>query len=223
MLNYAVDPALLRASVPAGTELDSFEGKTYVSLVGFRFLRTRVRGIWFPFHSDFDEVNLRFYVRCGDRRGVVFIREIVPRYAIAAVARMAFQEKYIALPMRHRLAGPVSEGGRISVEYAWRRAGAWSSIRMECSGQPAPAAEGSLQQFITEHYWGYATQRRGAGLEYEVGHVPWRVWNATASRFEGDVAGLYGAGLAAGLSQEPDSAFLADGSSVVVYGGRRLA
>ena len=96
MLNYVVDPALLAPMVPRGTELDSFDGRTYMSLVGFRFERTRVRGIWIPLHSDFDEVNLRFYVRrrvSGEiRRGVVFIREVVPRWAIAAVARAVYGE-----------------------------------------------------------------------------------------------------------------------------------
>jgi len=90
MLNYAVDPALIEHLVPAGVELDSFEGKTYVSLVGFMFLRTRVFGCRVPLHQDFEEVNLRFYVRrqvSGSvRRGVVFVREIVPKRAIAAVA-----------------------------------------------------------------------------------------------------------------------------------------
>ena len=97
LLNYAVDPSLLAHLVPRGTELDEFEGKTYMSLVGFRFERTRLRGIWIPFHSDFDEVNLRFYVRrtvAGEvRRGVVFVREIVPRWAIAKVAQVCFGEK----------------------------------------------------------------------------------------------------------------------------------
>src|SRR5258708_33955012 len=78
MLNYAVDPALLHQYVPSGTALDSFEGKIYVSLVGFRFCRTKMFGaISVPFHANFLEVNLRFYVRrregSGDRRGVVFI------------------------------------------------------------------------------------------------------------------------------------------------------
>src|SRR5215831_8133503 len=127
MLNYEVDPTLLAPLVPKGTELDRYTSRTYISLVGFRFERTRVRGLWIPFHSDFDEVNLRFYVRrtvgTEVRRGVVFIREVVPRWAIAAVARSVYGERYVALPMRHRISGPVSEGGRTTVKYAWRVAG----------------------------------------------------------------------------------------------------
>ncbi|MES2569397.1 MAG: DUF2071 domain-containing protein, partial [Verrucomicrobiota bacterium] len=104
MLNFATDPALLRPLVPAGTELDEFGGTTYLSVVGFLFLKTRVLGAGFPFHRDFEEVNLRFYVRRkvgGEwRRGVVFIREMVPRQIIALIARVVFGEPYSALPMR---------------------------------------------------------------------------------------------------------------------------
>jgi hypothetical protein len=230
MLNYAVNPELFRETfapmVPAGTELDQFEGKTYASLVGFRFLRTRVRGIWIPFHSDFDEVNLRFYVKRKGvnppRRGVVFVREIVPRLAIAKVAQMVYHENYIALPMAHQVIEPTSEHGRVQAEYRWRFQGAWNRLRVECSGRPALAREGSLEQFITEHYWGYAAQPEGGSLEYEVAHDPWRVWTAAQAVFQGDTAGLYGADLAKCLNGEPDSAFLAEGSAVKVYPGNRL-
>jgi uncharacterized protein YqjF (DUF2071 family) len=223
MLNYAIDPRLLEPLVPAGTELDQFEGRTYASLIGFRFLRTRVRGLWIPFHSDFDEVNLRFYVRRRSggevRRGVVFVREIVPRYAIAKVAQLTYGERYLALPMRHRVSGPTSEGGRVRVEYGWRIGGAWNTIQMEAEGRPAVAPEGSLQQFITEHYWGYAKQRDGRTVEYQVTHDPWRVWTASNANFEGDCTSIYGADLAACLGRPPDSAFLAEGSAVAVMPG----
>ena len=224
MANYAIDPRFLRDLIPAGTELDLFEGRTYLSLVGFRFLRTRVRGLWIPFHSDFDEVNLRFYVKRtvgGEtRRGVVFIREIVPRFAIAKVAQMVYGERYIALPMRHRIAGPTSEGGRVSVEYGWRIDGRWNLLRMQAEGRPAPVAGGSLQQFITEHYWGYTRQPDGRTIEYQVTHEPWRVWTATGVTFEGDCGSIYGADLAECLTRPPDSAFLGEGSAVAVMRGQ---
>ena len=226
MLNYAIDPQLLTALVPTGTELDVFEGRTYLSLIGFRFLHTRVRGIWIPFHSDFDEVNLRFYVRrrvAGEvRRGVAFVREIVPRFAIAKVAQLVYGERYFAMPMRHRVSGPTSEGGRVRVEYSWRTGGQWSTLRMEAEGRLAPAPQGSLQQFITEHYWGYAQQRDGRAVEYQVMHEPWRVWTATQAAFEGDASALYGPALADVLQRKPDSAFVAEGSPVVVFTGRRI-
>jgi len=223
MLNYAVDPALLARLVPAGTELDQFAGNTYVSLVGFRFERTRVRGLWIPFHSDFDEVNLRFYVQRMHegvaRRGVVFVREIVPRWAVAKVAQWLFHENYVALPMEHKLD---QEPGCVSAEYRWGRGERRSSVRVECEGQPTYAGEGSLEQFITEHYWGYSALPDGGSLEYQVEHERWRVCNATQSKFQGDVGWLYGTHLARCLELAPDSAFLADGSAVAVYPATRL-
>jgi hypothetical protein len=110
----------------------------------------------------------------------------------------------------------------VQVEYGWRHDGQWSSVRVECEGKPSRAAEGSLEQFITEHYWGYAAQPDGSSLEYHVEHEPWRVWRPTLARFQGETTGLYGAQFAACLNRDPDSAFFADGSGVVVYSGRRI-
>jgi len=215
MLNYAADPALLRAYVPPGTELDFFEGQTFISLVGFRFLRTKVLGVPIPFHRNFDEVNLRFYVRrqvgAEIRRGVVFIREIVPRHAIALVARAFYNENYLRLPMTHR----IEEG--VSAEYKWRFRSNWNRLLIRTAGEAAVWQPGSCEQFITEHYWGYAKQRDGSTLEYEVQHPPWRVWRAKAASSEGDVAALYGAEFGRMLSQQPHSALLAEGSPVRVY------
>jgi len=131
MLNYEVEPRLLAGFVPVGTELDSWNGKTFVSLVGFRFLKTRVFGVAFPFHCNFDEVNLRFYVqrRAGAevRRGVVFVREIVPRRAIATVARAFYGERYLALPMSHRIQANDAD---VAVEYGWRFSQRWNRIHL---------------------------------------------------------------------------------------------
>ncbi|MEO8027210.1 MAG: DUF2071 domain-containing protein [Bryobacteraceae bacterium] len=219
MLNYAVDPALLSALVPRGTELDSFAGKTYVSLVGFRFLKTRVKGFAIPFHQDFDEINLRFYVRRragGEvRRGVVFIREIVPKFAIAAVARLVYNENYVSRRMWHA-------GGDSKAEYGWSEKGVRNRLWIECEGQPRMTDDGSLEQFITEHYWGYAAQRDGGCVEYQVGHPSWRVWSGSKAGFEGDAGTVYGHEMAAALGGPPDSAFLADGSAVVVRSGERI-
>lgn len=224
MLNYEVDPALLSRYVPQGTSLDSFQGKTYVSLVGFRFCRTKLLGRFpIPFHSNFEEVNLRFYVRRNEggeeRRGVVFIAEVVPKRAIATTARLLFGENYVCLPMKHRIE---NNGSAKSVEYQWRVGGEWCRISVKTSGLPKPAMEESLEQFITEHYWGYSRQRGGGSLEYQVEHVPWKVWATPEARFEGDVSALYGKELSAALQRRAESAFVADGSPVVVFRGKRL-
>jgi len=214
MLNYAVDPSLLEPFVPAGTELDAFDGKTYLSLVGFEFNRTRVLGFAVPFHQNFEEVNLRFYVRRSSKRGVVFIRELVPKYAVAAVARLLFKENYSCVPMSHR-----AEAG--SVEYSWKLGSERCVMSIETDGESFVPPDGSLSQFITEHYWGYTTQK-GGSLEYEVQHPPWRVWNAKQASFSGNVDALYGREFAQVLKREPDSAFLAKGSLVTVFKGTRI-
>lgn len=227
MLNYAVEPALLRSLVPAGTELDTHEGRAFVSLVGFRFLRTAVLGLRFPFHRDFDEINLRFYVRrqAGNelRRGVVFVREIVPRFAIAAIARVFFNEKYVSRAMANSIQSVSDPAGEVrNVEYRWKEAGHTNRLSVECGGAPSLPEPGSLQQFITEHYWGYALQSDGGTIEYKVEHVPWRVWTASAASFKGETEALYGRELAALVKRPPASAFLAEGSPVTVFSGTRI-
>jgi uncharacterized protein YqjF (DUF2071 family) len=225
MLHYAVDPSLLVPFVPHGTELDEFAGTTYMSLVGFRFEHTRVHGLWIPFHSDFDEVNLRFYVRrtVGRevRRGVVFVREIVPRWAIAKVAQVCYGERYVALPMAHRISEPVSEGGTVNAEYRWRADGKWNVLRAEGKGRAETPPEQSREAFFTEHYWGYAASPSGA-IEYRVEQDRWRAWPATSAGFMGDMSELYGSALAARLQNSPDCALIAEGSAVTVLPGQRI-
>jgi uncharacterized protein len=224
MLNYEVDPALLKVHTPRGTELDSFDGRTFVSLVGFRFLRTRLFGFCpVPFHSDFDEVNLRLYVRRREgatvRRGVVFIREIVPKWAVAQVARLVYGENYSRFPMRHFIK---NDGTRLDAEYQWKAVGLWCRLCGQASGSSVQPKEGSLEQFITEHYWGYSARGRDC-LEYEVTHVPWKVWACTAASFAGDGAALYGPEIGRILERQPASACIADGSPVSVFAGRKLS
>jgi uncharacterized protein YqjF (DUF2071 family) len=224
MLNYEVDPAVLAPWVPAGTELDTWEGRAFVSMVGFRFTDTRVYRVAVPFHVNFEEVNLRFYVRrlAGDdwRRGVVFAKEIVPRRAIAWLARAAYAERYVAMPMRHDVVLPDDAGTTTGhAVYAWRWRGEWQRLAVEVSGPPRVPAPGSEEAFITEHYWGYARQPDGSTVEYRVEHPPWRVWTATAASLTCDAATLYGPELAGALGRSPRSAFLADGSPIVVRRG----
>jgi uncharacterized protein YqjF (DUF2071 family) len=221
LLNYAVDASMLERFVPGGTELDLFEGRPYLSLVGFEFNRLRVFGLAVPFHQSFAEVNLRFYVRRSSRRGVVFIREFVPRYAVAAVARFAFNENYSRVSMSHRIQTS-AEGGIAEAEYAWGSGQDRCSMRIETEGLSFLPPDGSLGQFITEHYWGYSAQPGGGCLEYEVQHPRWCVWNARWAGFAGDAAGFYGAELAQALTHQPDSAFLTGGSPVTVFKGAKI-
>ena len=216
MLNYAVTPALLQAFVPAGTDLAQFDSKTYVSLIGFEFNKTKIFGRAVPFHQSFEEVNLRFYVRRGEKRGVVFICELVPKVAVSAIARLAYGERYSCVPMSHRIE---SSSGSTIAEYSWGSGPSRCTISAKTVGDSYLPGEGSLSQFITEHYWGYAAQRSGGTVEYQVRHPQWKVMDAETARFTGDAARCYGPEFANVLDKAPDSAFLAEGSAVTVFKG----
>jgi uncharacterized protein len=224
LLNYACPPALLEPLVPRGTELDTWEGTPIISLVGFLFLDTRVRGLAIPCHRDFEEVNLRFYVRREaegeSRRAVVFIRELVPRLAIATVAKRVYNEPYTAVPMHHDVVLDPRTGG--SASYAWRYDGTAFSLSAAASGPAVSPDTASEAEFITEHYWGYTRQRDGGTAEYRVAHDPWQIWTATRSRFAGAAESLYGSAFANVLRDGPRSAYVAVGGSVTVYAGRSL-
>lgn len=221
MLNYAVDPALLQRFVPCGTELGAFAGITYASLVAFEFNNTRVSGVAVPFHRSFEEVNLRIYVRRGERRGVTFIRELVPRRAVAVVARRVFNENYSCVPMMHSIRNEIA-GGIVKAEYSWGTDTGRCSMRVEATARDLLPPEGSLAQFITEHYWGYAAQPDRSCLEYEVQHPRWRLRQANTAEFLGNAARYYGTELAAALAKAPDSAFFIEGSAVTVFKGARI-
>lgn len=226
MLNFEVDPKVLQPLVPTGTELDDWQGQTFLSVVGFMFLNTRVFGVAIPWHRNFEEVNLRFYVRRktsdGWRRGVVFVKEIVPRIAIALTAKLVYGENYIAVPMQHHIA---LESGAVwpqSVSYSWWFRGRENRLELTVGGDADEAPDGSDAEFITEHYWGYAWRRGGRTVEYRVDHPRWSVSRAAAARLDCDVAGLYGSQFVEFLQAAPASAVLADGSEVTVFKGTLL-
>jgi hypothetical protein len=226
LINYSCSPDLLQPLVPRGTELDAWNGETLISLVGFMFRDTRVMGLRVPFHVTFEEVNLRFHVRrvdpaSGLRRAVVFVRELVPRVAIATVARVFYNEPYLAVPMSHRSSLDAERGG--SATYSWYYQRRSFALAAEARGPARRAAPGSEAEFITEHYWGYTRQRDGSTLEYRVEHPAWLVWEAASASVTGAVSSLYGPALGPVLATAPRSAFVAVGSHVSVHRGRRLA
>ena len=225
MLNFPIDPRALEPHTPRGTELDLWNGTTFVSLVGFRFLNTRVKGMPIPLHRNFDEINLRFYVRArgpeGWRRGVVFVREVVPLRAIALVARWLYNENYVACPTRSIVREPIGEApGR--VEYSWKHEDEWLTLGAGFRNAPTLPAEDSEEEFITEHYWGYSRQPSDNSVEYRVEHPHWRVWPASDTSMAGDFAGFYGREFGQALSSAPSSTFVAEGSPVVVRHGAPL-
>lgn len=208
MLNFEIDPALLHPHLPRACELDLWNGAALVSLVGFQFLNTRVLGAAIPFHRNFEEVNLRFYVRGPQGRGVVFIREMVPRRAITLVARALYGENYVTAPMDHSIQ---TRGDRLRVEYGWRWRGRRNCLAVDAESGAEPIAAGSADEFIFEHYWGYGKST------YRVEHPRWCVHRVTAARYDVDGDSIYGAGFGGALKRAPVSAMLAAGSHITVY------
>jgi uncharacterized protein YqjF (DUF2071 family) len=221
MLNYRVSPSLLFPLVPPGTELDLWNGTAYISVVGFKFQRTRIFGVPIPFHINFEEVNLRFYVRRevnGEvRRGVTFIRELVPRAAIAGVARVAYNEPYVALSMRHHIRESGTSDAPVHVEYQWARLNGWAGLRLTTEGRKQVLRANSEEEFITQHYWGYTRQKDGSSIEYEVRHPHWNVWKAQSASIDSKAIDAFPPQFSEALSRAPDSALLADGSPVTVH------
>lgn len=215
--NYVVDPAVLAPYLPAGTELDLFEGRCYVSLVGFMFLETAIRGFRVPLHTNFEEFNLRFYVRFPDgngwKRGVVFVREIVPRRMITAVARLIYNEKYYYHPMRNHL-HLFADTMDVKYEFLYRHK--WNSLSVTASREASLTEPGSETAFITEHYWGYTRLAPLTTSEYQVEHPLWRIHEVRDYKIDVDTMGLYGAGLHQFLAGPPASVFMAEGSGVQV-------
>ena len=227
MLNYEIEPALLAPLVPRGTEIDSWNGKTFVSMVGFLFENTRVMGLPIPFHQNFEEINLRCYVRRkaedGWRRGVVFVKEIVPRTAIALVARRLYNENYVALPTGNAICRADDGPKNIeSVKYYWTFRKRAHFIEFVTRGGASDFAVGSEEEFIAQHYWGYSSQKNGRTVEYRVDHPPWRIWQAARARLDCDVENLYGRQFVKFLQGNPSSAFLAEGSKIIVFRGRNI-
>jgi uncharacterized protein len=221
---YEVVPETLAPWLPRGLELDLFHGRCYVSLVGFLFDRVRINGIAVPFHTRFEEINLRFYVarteRDGTRkRGVVFLREFVSHPAITLVARSLYEEPYSTLPTRHTFA---ASPDKLAVSYAWKDSDRWHSLAVEAVPTPQPIAPGSEEEFITEHYWGYTKRSRGATSEYGVQHPRWQVYPIRNFEIHADLAALYGPAFASLDPQSPVSILLAEGSAVTVSSGTRI-
>jgi Uncharacterized conserved protein len=219
MANYEVAPELLESRLPKGVSLDFHDGGCFVSLVGFMFLDTRVLGVPVPFHINFEEVNLRFYVVRETleetRRGVCFVKEIVPRYAIAKVARELYGEPYECWTMSHTR----SEN---AVGYKWRRGDCENSIAVEIGANLGIPAENSHGEFIIEHYWGYTKRGENRTDEYKVEHPKWEIFEVKNAQINVDFAATYGAEFGFLNDSKPFSVFMAKGSEIAVYKGEKL-
>ena len=219
MANYEIPPEILKERLPLGTKLDFHDGKCFVSLVAFMFLDTRVLGFPVPFHINFEEVNLRFYVTRETpeemRRGVVFVKELVPRLAIATVARVFYGEPYEAWKMNHTKNGN-------ELIYGWNKRGESHQVRVKTGENIGVPAENSHGEFIIEHYWGYTKRGANRTDEYKVEHPKWELFSVDDYKIDVDFGTLYGAEFAFLNEQKPFSILLAKGSPISVYKGKKI-
>lgn len=219
MANYEVAPELLEKRLPKGVSFDFHEDKLFVSLVGFMFLDTRVLGVPIPFHINFEEVNLRYYVKreteTETKRGVCFVKEIVPRLAIATVADLVYGEPYECWKMSHTRTE--KEFG-----YTWEKDGCRNHILVETGANLGVPAENSHGEFIIEHYWGYTKRGENRTDEYKVEHPKWELLEVNYAEIDVDFGAVYGKEFDFLSDKQPDSIFLAKGSEITVYKGAKM-
>lgn len=218
LINYAVDPSLLAPYLPFKTELDLWNGQCYVSLVGFLFTNVQLKGIAVPFHTTFEEVNLRFYVKYHTgsewKRGVVFIKEIVPLPALTFVANTIYKEKYQTMPMRHSWNGT----DQLEVSYDWYCNQHWNHIKVFAAPKAEEISPQSEEEFITEHYWGYTRINDRTTGEYEVQHPRWKTYDVQHHEICVDFKSTYGEAFDALQHLKIASVMLAEGSPIAVLG-----
>jgi len=217
MANDAIDPEILKPYIPNGVELDLFEGKAFVSLVGFLFRKSRIFGIPIPLLGSFEEINLRFYVKRKEgnqyKRGVVFINETVPYKPVAWLANKLYKEHYIAIPTKHRIAINQNEK---EVEFQWKTLSQWNTIRVKASVFSGEMERGSLQEFIFEHYFGYTKISETVSQEYKINHPRWQVNEIKEYHIDCNFKEMYGDAFAKLENMEPEAVFIAEGSDISV-------
>ena len=221
MANYKIDPEVLKPYLPAKTELDYFNGSCYVSLVGFMFKGVKVKGFKIPWHVNFPEVNLRFYVRYFEnkkwKRGVVFLSEIVPKPAITFIANALYREHYSTMPMRHSWQ---QEKDELIISYQWKKNKQWNKLEVNAEALASPLLSEGEEEFITEHFWGYSIISASKTAEYHVSHPRWNIYKVNNYTIDCDFETLYGKEFGFLQVQKPDSVFLAEGSAIEIFSKR---
>jgi hypothetical protein len=220
--NYEVNPDILVKYLPYKTEFDLWNNTCYLSLVGFMFLNTKVKSLKIPYHINFEEVNLRFYVKHKAnnewKRGVVFIKEIVPKSVLTFVANTVYKEHYETLPMEHFWK---KNNETIEIEYRWKNS-EWNSIKVIADNKLIDLKTGSEEEFISEHYWGYTRISENITSEYEVEHPKWKFYNVNNYTIKTDFEETYSKDFKFLNNTVPKSVFLAEGSEISVKEGKKL-
>lgn len=222
MVNYEVDPEILKPYLPYNTEIDFWNATCYISLVGFMFIDTKVLKMKVPYHVNFEEINLRFYVKyldnSGYKRGVVFIKEIVPRPALTFVANTLYSENYETMPTLHKW---VESNDTLTVKYAWKKE-KWNLLKVVADQNAIDIKADSEEEFITEHFWGYTKVDDFMTSEYEVAHPRWQIYPVRDYEVNVDFKNVYGTDFSFLKDAKPVSVYLAEGSEIIVKQGSSL-
>ena len=217
VVNFETTKIFLEKHLPAGTELNDWNGKYFMSLVGFQFSKTKICGILSPFYRSFPEINLRFYVKrktkTGWQNGVVFIKEIAPAKLIGFMAGWLYNENFICLKMKSRF---INEGDKNKIEYCWNINNEWNYLKAIVKNKPVHYPQESLEGFISSHYHGFTRITETQTKEFEVIHSPWKIYHVLSFDIKLDAEAIYGKESAPFFSHQPCSVFMMDGSETKV-------
>lgn len=216
MANYEIDPEILIPFLPKGVELDLYNGKCYISFVGFMFKNTKLFNVPIPFFGNFEEINLRFYVKRTEennitKRGVVFINETIPYPIVAWVANKLYNEHYTVVPTKHEI---ITEKSSKKIKFEWLLNNKWNSIAVTSSNTSEKMTRNSLESFIYEHYYGYTKTAGNKTEEYKLQHPSWNISEVMDYKIECDFVAMYGKSFSVLNQKEPETVFIADGSAV---------
>ena len=219
---WAVHPSLLAPMVPARAILDLWNGDALLSLVGMRAVNVRVSGLPVPLHQDFDQISMRFCVRrevAGEtRRGLVFVKQIVPSASMTLVDRLLYHANYVNAPTRH----DIEPGEQGWTSYEWLVGERWNRFSAVRAGAAVAPAEQSIEEFISHRPWAYSRQADGSTLESCAEHPRWEVWPAQEMLLDCDVAPLFGVEYVPVFASQPIATFVAVGSTVALNTPRRV-
>jgi uncharacterized protein YqjF (DUF2071 family) len=218
LVTYKVKPEVLGLFIPKGLEPDTINGDAFVSLVAFDFLDTKVKGIKIPFHVNFPEINLRAYVKHGAKRGVIFIREFVPRFFISLIANTVYNENYRSA----RMQSSIKKNGSIFLSHSMKFNGKEYNIGLQAENKPYMPAEGSTEHFFKEHEWGFGTNRAGKPLTYRVEHPFWEIYPVLKFEHNFDFGIIYGKKWESLNNDSPYNITFAKGSPIKVFSGELI-
>ena len=216
--NYIIEPHLLDKYIPKGTVLEEHNGKHYVSLVAFRYSQTRLLNIQVPFHTNFEEINLRFYVKRKIaphvwRSEVAFTKLFFPKTALTFVAKHIYKENYETKRMRHNW----SENDRQLLTSYGLKKNRWHDFELMTEKESNVIDAHSSEAFFSKHYWGTSQINDNSCTIYKIEHPEWKVFRVNDWKINFDFNKVFGSEFKHLTDNKPESVYLYDGSEVVVH------